>query len=169
MGTVRTGFAPACSFQGVPATVECPGAYLFFRASCLIESAEALCRGVIGPFPFGGEDGPQRTVKSLTDLAIRWVPFGRAAAGELLVTSGVTRRRLLHTMREALPSRRTDSVKVPVASGPATRDFDRRTLHLRWRYAEQGERLSACCLVFADMLVGSHLAHDRGRTAAHAP
>lgn len=50
--------------------------------------------------------------KALISFAIRWAPFGGATAGELLVTFGVTRRRFLHMLEEALNPRRTDSVKV---------------------------------------------------------
>ncbi|WP_433712389.1 Zn-ribbon domain-containing OB-fold protein [Nocardia sp. CA-084685] len=50
--------------------------------------------------------------KSLISFAIRWAPFGGASAGELLVTFGVTRRRFLQMLEEALDPRRTDSVKV---------------------------------------------------------
>ncbi|WP_342216504.1 Zn-ribbon domain-containing OB-fold protein [Nocardia abscessus] len=50
--------------------------------------------------------------RSLVGFAIRWAPFGGADAGELLVTFGVTRRRFLQMMGEALRPRRTDSVKV---------------------------------------------------------
>ena len=50
--------------------------------------------------------------KSLVDFAIRWAPFGGATAGELLVTYGVTRRRFLQMVDEALHPRRTDSVNV---------------------------------------------------------
>ncbi|MEV4126826.1 OB-fold domain-containing protein [Nocardia sp. NPDC049707] len=50
--------------------------------------------------------------KALISFAIRWAPFGGATAGELLVTFGVTRRRFLHMMEEALDPRRTDSVQV---------------------------------------------------------
>ncbi|WP_433600778.1 Zn-ribbon domain-containing OB-fold protein [Nocardia sp. CA-135953] len=52
------------------------------------------------------------TAKALISFAIRWAPFGGATAGELLVTFGVTRRRFLHMVEEALDPRRTDSVKV---------------------------------------------------------
>ncbi|MEV0029597.1 hypothetical protein [Nocardia sp. NPDC050793] len=52
--------------------------------------------------------------KALIGFAIRWAPFGGAAASELLVTFGVTRRRFLHLVEEALHPRRTDSVKMRV-------------------------------------------------------
>ncbi|MGY4100341.1 Zn-ribbon domain-containing OB-fold protein [Nocardia sp. R16R-3T] len=50
--------------------------------------------------------------KAVVSFAIRWAPFGGATASELLVTFGVTRRRFLHMMEQALNPQPTDSVKV---------------------------------------------------------
>ncbi|MEV4239643.1 OB-fold domain-containing protein [Nocardia sp. NPDC049737] len=59
-----------------------------------------------------GAKAVDTAAKSLISFAIRWAPFGGASAGELLVTFGVTRRRFLHMLEEALDPRRTDSVNV---------------------------------------------------------
>ncbi|MCP2298555.1 putative OB-fold protein, contains Zn-ribbon domain [Nocardia amikacinitolerans] len=55
--------------------------------------------------------------KSLIGFAIRWAPFGGATAGELLVTFGVTRRRFLLMVDEALCPRGSDSIAVRELKG----------------------------------------------------
>ncbi|SNY89448.1 hypothetical protein SAMN04244553_6463 [Nocardia amikacinitolerans] len=55
--------------------------------------------------------------KSLIGFAIRWAPFGGATAGELLVTFGVTRRRFLLMVDEALCPRGSDSIEVRELKG----------------------------------------------------
>ncbi|WP_435824970.1 hypothetical protein [Nocardia rhamnosiphila] len=50
--------------------------------------------------------------KGLIGFAIRWAPFGGASTSDLLVTFGLSRKRYLQLVNEALRPRRTDSVKV---------------------------------------------------------
>ncbi|MGV9835809.1 Zn-ribbon domain-containing OB-fold protein [Nocardia niigatensis] len=49
------------------------------------------------------------SAKSMLGFAVRWAPFGGATAAELLVTFGMSRRRFLRAVEEALRSARTDT------------------------------------------------------------
>ncbi|MGI5222924.1 hypothetical protein [Nocardia sp. CA-290969] len=67
-------------------------------------------------------------VLPLVGFAIRWAPFGGAGAEELFVKFGVTRRRFLEMVGEALRPRDSDE--------PRTRQLKRHlweTLALGWR------------------------------------
>jgi hypothetical protein len=52
------------------------------------------------------------TATSVIGFAIRWAPFGGATTGEVFVTFGMTRRRFLRLVDEALHTRRTDTATV---------------------------------------------------------
>ncbi|MFD6453704.1 Zn-ribbon domain-containing OB-fold protein [Nocardia sp. NPDC060220] len=60
----------------------------------------------------GHADGVDSATKSALGFAIRWAPLGGATARELLVAFGMTRRRFLQTIAEALRPRGTDSLEV---------------------------------------------------------
>ncbi|MEV6223918.1 OB-fold domain-containing protein [Nocardia fluminea] len=57
-------------------------------------------------------DSIDSTSRSVIAFAIRWAPFGGAGARELLVAFGVTRRRFLQKVEDALRPRRTDTVTI---------------------------------------------------------
>ncbi|MTE15057.1 Zn-ribbon domain-containing OB-fold protein [Nocardia aurantiaca] len=52
------------------------------------------------------------STKSVLGFAVRWAPFGGATAAELLVTFGMSRRRFLRVVDDALNLRRTDTAMV---------------------------------------------------------
>ncbi|MFC8386684.1 Zn-ribbon domain-containing OB-fold protein [Nocardia sp. NPDC057272] len=59
-----------------------------------------------------GADGIDSASRSAIAFAIRWAPFGGAGARELLVAFGITRRRFLQKVEDALRPRRTDNATV---------------------------------------------------------